>query len=212
MKNSFSFIKDGGWLSMTIAVVVGVLFVVGGVQAATTISTDIVTAGSTTLGDTVADIITANGYFTQVRIGTGSTFENIGTVGADELGVEGDVEIDGSVYIAGTASTSAIRVGDEPVPAINGMVFGYCTFSDVTLAASSTSGFATCTVDSSVTGALVAGDKVFVTATSSFESQYVITAASSTGVSTIQLRIMNTGLGGADGTLSGTSVNFWAVR
>ncbi|OGG58621.1 hypothetical protein A2765_02770 [Candidatus Kaiserbacteria bacterium RIFCSPHIGHO2_01_FULL_56_24] len=213
MKGTFSFIKDGGWLTMTLAVIVSVFAVVGLVQAATTISTNISTDGNTTLGDAVADSVTANAYFTQLRIGTGSTFGHIGTVGADELGVEGDIEIDGTAYFDGLASTSALKVGDEPAaPTINGLVFGYCSFSDVTLAASSTAGFASCTVDSSVTGALVAGDRVFVQATSSFEAPFIITAASTTGVSTIQLRILNTGLGSADGTLGGTSINFWAVR
>ena len=213
MKGTFSFIKDGGWLTMTLAVIVSVFAVVGLVQAATTISTNISTDCNTTLGDAVADSVTANAYFTQLRIGTGSTFGHIGTVGADELGVEGDIEIDGTAYFDGLASTSALKVGDEPAaPTINGLVFGYCSFSDVTLAASSTAGFASCTVDSSVTGALVAGDRVFVQATSSFEAPFIITAASTTGVSTIQLRILNTGLGSADGTLGGTSINFWAVR
>jgi len=114
--------------------------------------------------------------------------------------------------LVGTASTSAIKVGDEPAtPIINGMVFGYCSFGDVTLVASSTDGFANCTTTPA--GALVAGDRVFVQATSSFEKMYVINAASTTGVSTIQLRIINTGLGTVDdGTLGGTSINFWAVR
>src|SRR3989338_3645732 len=113
--------------------------------------------------------------------------------------------------LVGVASTSAIKVGDEPAaPIINGMVFGYCSFGNVTLAASTTEGFANCTTVPA--GALLANDRVFVQATSSFESMYVITAASTTGVSTIQLRILNTGLGVADGELTGTSINFWAVR
>ncbi len=55
MKGTFSFIKDGGWLTMTIAVVIGVFAVVGIVQAATTISTSITTAGNitTTSGGTL---------------------------------------------------------------------------------------------------------------------------------------------------------------
>src|SRR3989344_949892 len=219
MKSAFSFIRRGEWLTVTLAVVIAVVGVVGLVQAATTISTNVVTEGdlqvdgNSTIGSAVGDSVTANAYFTQLRIGTGSTFGHIGTVGADELGVEGDIEIDGTAYFDGLASTSALKVGDEPAaPTINGLVFGYCSFSDVTLAASSTAGFASCTVDSSVTGALVAGDRVFVQATSSFEAPFIITAASTTGVSTIQLRILNTGLGSADGTLGGTSINFWAVR
>ena len=116
-----------------------------------------------------------------------------------------------TLKLIGTASTSALIVGDEPAaPTINGLVFGYCSFGDVTLAASSTAGFANCTATPA--GSLLANDRVFVQATSSFESQYIITAASTTDANTIQLRILNTGLGTADPTLSGTSVNFWAVR
>ena len=125
---------------------------------------------------------------------------------------DGEVQITATTLkLIGTASTSALIVGDEPAaPTINGMVFGYCSFGNVTLAASTTEGFADCTTVPA--GALVANDRVFVQATSSFESMYVITAASTTGASTIQLRILNTGLGVADGTLGGTSINFWAVR
>lgn len=164
--------------------------------AATISSTLSVTSLATFLGGATT---------TSLTLLNGETISN-GTDGTITFGAS-------NTALVGTASSSAIRVGDEPAaPAINGMVFGYCTFTDVTLAASSTNGFANCTVDSSVTGALVAGDRVFVQATSSLESQYLITAASSTGASTIQLRFLNTGLGTADGTLSGTSVNFWALR
>lgn len=122
------------------------------------------------------------------------------TIGADNL------------VLVGTASTSAIKVGDEPAaPTINGMVFGYCSFTDVTSFTASTTKYADCTTTPA--GALVAGDRVFVQATSSFDSMFVINAASTTGVSTINLRILNTGLdGAADATLGGTSINFWAVR
>jgi hypothetical protein len=57
--------------------------------------------------------------------------------------------------------------------------FGYCSFTDVTLAASSTAGFTECTTVPA--GALVAGDRVFVQATSSFDAPFIITAASTTG-------------------------------
>jgi len=125
---------------------------------------------------------------------------------------DGEVQITATTLkLIGTASTSAIKVGDEAAaPTINGMVFGYCSFGNVTLAASTTEGFANCVATPA--GSLVTNDRVFVQATSSFESMYVITAASTTDANTIQLRILNTGLGTADGTLSGTSINFWAVR
>ncbi len=219
---SFSFIKDGGWLTMTIAVVLGVLLVVGFVQAATTISTNISTDGTlnvtglSTLTNSSSTIVSTTGNFmvngfatTTAASGNFATAGTLTVVGASTL--TGTVTAAGSVVVAGTASTSALKVGDEPAaPTMNGMVFGYCSFTDVTLAASSTAGFTECTTTPA--GALVAGDRVFVQATSSFEAMYVITAASTTGVSTIQLRIANTGLGVADGTLSGTAVNFWALR
>lgn len=219
---SFAFIKDGGWLTMTIAVVLGVMLVVGFVQAATTISTNVDTGGTlnvtglSTLTNASTTILSTTGNFmvngfatTTASSGNFATAGTLTVVGASTF--TGAVTAASSVTIAGTASTSALMVGDEPAaPTINGMVFGYCSFTDVTLAASSTAGFASCTTVPAL--ALVAGDRVFVQATSSFESQYVITAASTTGVSTIQLRILNTGLGAADGTLSGTSINFWALR
>ena len=126
---------------------------------------------------------------------------------------DGEVQITATTLkLIGTASTSALIVGDEPAaPTINGMVFGYCSFADVTSFTASTTKYADCTATPA--GALLVGDRVFVQATSSFDSMFVITAASTTGVSTINLRILNTGLdGAADPTLGGTSINFWAVR
>ena len=67
--------------------------------------------GAATLGDDVADAMTANGYFTQLRIGTGDTFDDIGTVGADELGVEGAMEVNGIAYLdAGFIGTGSSTV------------------------------------------------------------------------------------------------------
>ena len=117
-----------------------------------------------------------------------------------------------TLKLIGTASTSALIVGDEPAaPTINGMVFGYCSFANVASFTASTTKYTNCTTEPA--GALLVGDRVFVQATSSFDSRFVITAASTTGVSTINLRILNTGLDGTASTsLDGTSINFWAVR
>src|SRR3989338_8698823 len=162
---------------------------------------------------TSAGAITANGLATFLG---GATTTTLTLLNGEIISnaTNGVVAIGGAsdtLKILGTASTSALIVGDEPAaPTINGMVFGYCSFGDVNITASTTEGFASCTTVPA--GALLANDRVFVQATSSFQSMYVITAASTTGVSTIQLRILNTGLGGADGTLEGTSINFWAVR
>lgn len=125
---------------------------------------------------------------------------------------DGEVQITATTLkLIGTASTSALIVGDEPAaPTINGMVFGYCSFADVASFTASTTKYADCTTTPA--GALVAGDRVFVQATSSLDTGFIIEAASTTGVSTINLRVLNTGIQTADSTLGGTSINFWAVR
>ena len=75
---------------------------------------------------------------------------------------DGEVQITATTLkLIGTASTSAIKVGDEPAaPTINGMVFGYCSFGNVNITASTTEGFASCTTEPA--GALLANDRVFV--------------------------------------------------
>lgn len=178
--------------------------------SSTSLFTDTATFyGNMTLGDAVGDSVTANGYFTQLRIGTGTTFDQIGTVGTDELGVEGDAEIDGTLSV-GTASSSALRVGADQNSTINGLIVGFCSFSNVTSFTASTTKFVHCT---GATG-LTTDYKVFVQATSSFESAFVIQAASSTASGIISLRVLNTDMDSNNGdtTLNGTSINFWAVR
>lgn len=64
--------------------------------------------GNVTLGNGTSDIITPTGYFTYARIGTGSTFGNIGAVGADELGVEGNVEVDGTAWFDGALTNAGL--------------------------------------------------------------------------------------------------------
>lgn len=128
--------------------------------------------------------------------------------------VNGEVSIGGAsdtVKILGTASTSALIVGDEPAaPTINGMVFGYCSFANVTSFTATTTQYVNCTT--TPTGALLATDRVFVQATSSWDTSFVILAASSTAVSTVQLRVLNLAIEAEDTTLNGTSINFWALR
>ncbi len=64
--------------------------------------------GDVTLGNATTDVITPTGYLTYARIGTGSTFGHISTVGADELGVEGDVEIDGTAWFDGALTNAGL--------------------------------------------------------------------------------------------------------
>ena len=203
------------------------------VQAATTIDTNINTGGTLTVtgassltglatllgGATTTTLTLLNGEVisnatdgtiqiaaiastTSLVLLNGETITN-GTDGTITLGAT-------NVVLVGTASTSAIQVGDEPAaPVINGLVHGYCSFADTNITASTT-GYVDCT--SSVTGALTTSDRIFVQATSSLDTAFIIQAASSTGVSTINIRMFNTGIGTADGTVGAASVNFWAVR
>lgn len=141
--------------------------------------------------------------------GTLITLENGETIANS---TDGTVTVTADVIkLVGTASSSAVKVGDESVPTINGLSFGYCTFSNTTVTASSTEYFDCTTANAST---LVSGDRVFVQATSSFDTGFIIEAASTTGVSTINVRVRNVSgiLGAPDTTLGGTSLNFWAVR
>jgi hypothetical protein len=97
-------ISTGGTLTVT-----GASTLTGAVTASDTLAVTgaVTTAGAVTLGDAVTDAITATGYFTQLRIGTGSTFTNIGTVGADELGVEGAMEVDGAAYFTAAVTLAS---------------------------------------------------------------------------------------------------------
>ena len=120
--NNKNFISS---VTVILSVITAFSLVVFAANAVTSIGTNINTGGTltvsgattlngnVTLGDAVSDVLTANGYFTQVRIGTGSTFGHIGTVGADELGVEGNVEIDGTAWFDGSlrASSTLLATG-----------------------------------------------------------------------------------------------------
>lgn len=165
--------------------------------AAITATSTLNVTGLTTLGNasTSALSITGNLYVNGFATTTGAN-GNIATAGT--LGVTGASTLTGGVTV-GTGN------------AITGIIAGYCSFSDVTSFTASTTKYTDCTT--TPTGALTTATRVFVQATSSLESMYVIQAASSTGVSTINIRILNTGLdGAADTTLGGTSINFWAFR
>ena len=216
-----------GALSVISAVTIGAGLVVASTTISTNISTDgtlDVTGKSTMVNSTSTMLSAYSAYF------GGSATSSFSSAGAltliTDLTLQNGETIsnstNGTVTIAantgtptlklvGIASTSALIVGDEPAaPTISGLVFGYCTFSNKNITASTTD-YIDCTTTPA--GALLAGDRVFVQATSSFQSMYVIQAASTTGVSTINLRVLNTGLDGtADATVEGTSINFWAVR
>lgn len=193
-------IDTGGTLSVS-----GVSTLTGAVNASSTLQVTGAARLYSTL--TVDGLTTLANASTSVISTTGSLFIN----GNATTTSTGNISTGGTLTVLGTASTSALKVGDEAAaPTINGMVFGYCSFADVTSFTASTTKFFDCTTTPA--GALLTGDLVFVQATSSFDTGFIVEAASTTGASTINLRVLNTGIQAADTTLGGTSINFWAVR
>lgn len=208
MKSFVSYITQSVFTVVT-AAVVGVLLVVGLVSAATTISTSVLTAGGVYASSTAAFdglvSLYAGASTTSFTLLNGETISN-GTDGTITLGAT-------NLVLVGTASTSAIKVGDEASPTtINGLVFGYCTIPSTTITASSTA-YADCT---GATG-VIENDRVFVQATSSLPTKFIVQAASSTATAgTINVRIYNTGYADGVPTASNAttmvSFNFWAAR
>lgn len=171
------------FLTLAGSVAAGVFLVAGVVSAATTISTNISTGG--TLDVTGLSTLTA-GFVSNASSTVAATLNTV------------------------TASTSALIVGDEPSTTINGIAFGYCSFGLTTAFVGSTTRYVDCTT--TPTNVLTSSDRIFVMATSSFDADFIIQAASSTsGGSTITMRIYNTGHNN-DQTLASTSVNFIAIR
>ena len=107
--------------------------------------------------------------------------------------------------VVGTASTTNLVVGSETTLAA--LVSGTCSFVQRTIAASST-GHVDCT---SATG-VRAGDRIFLTATSGLEQNFMIQAASSSATESINIRLFNTGLGVNDTTAGPATLFFWATR
>lgn len=202
MKGTFSFIKDGGWLTMTIAVVVGVLAVVGFVQAATTISTNISTGGTLTVTQqsTLATasstgLTTTGGFWVN---GTATTTASTGTFSTA-----------GSVVVVGVASSTQLLVGGGGTT-ISHMAFGTCTTDSVSVSATS-SGMMTC---SSATG-VGTSDNIFVQSINTLPDNFVVQAASSSATDVIQIRVFNmaTTTGDSLADVTGARVmHFWAVR
>lgn len=141
--------------------------------------------------------------------GTTITLENGETI---SNGTDGTITLTADVMkLVGTASTSAVRVGDEAsATLLNGLVSGYCTAPSVTVTATST-GTLLC---ASATG-VVSGDRVFVTATSSLAGHFAVTAASTTADGIIQIRVFNNATTTADSGTDDTGIHsfwFWATR
>ena len=220
MKSAFTFIRSNNWLAMTIAVVAGVLFVVGGVQAATTISTNISTGGTldvtglTTMiqasstrfsvHDTAYFGGTATSSFTAAGVLTLQNGETISNATNNTIAITAT-----NVTFSGLASSTTLKVGDDAVSTISGLVFGYCTAPSLNVAATSSATL----ICASATG-VTTSYRVFVQATSSLPANFVVQAASSSAADTIQIRVFNMATStpsyAADTGIN--SFNFWAVR
>lgn len=205
MKSLVSYVTRSTFTVVT-AAVVGVLFVVGLVSAATTISTNISTGGTlsvtgaSTLAAASTTLLSAN--FAQFG-GTGTTtvttagWLGVGTTSpTTELGVTGT-----------TTSSAGARIGAVG-SGITQLLFGTCAV-DFPNAVASTTVVANCTA----TGVSTL-DKVFVTPASTTDFM-IITGASSTGSNTIQISAFNLGTQGGAGAAVNmdTKIYSWmAVR
>lgn len=109
------------------------------------------------------------------------------------LHVGGNADVDGTFNIGNGSSITKYS-------------FGVCNIAGVTITASSTA-FIDCT---SATG-VASSDKVFVMATSSLPTNFVIQAASSSVANVINLRIVNLGYDGTTAT-GGRSFYWQAIR
>jgi hypothetical protein len=128
-----------------------------------------------------------------------------------DLIVSDDINFAGTLY-GGTASTTSATTTDTLSvgfgTGIREINFGTCDFANTAVTASSSAHFF-CTSASGVTSS----DKVFVTATSSFDTEYVIETASSTAEAEDKISIRVRNLGHTDDdTLNGTSLNWMSIR
>ncbi len=183
------------------------------VAAATTISTNIQTDGtlSVTGASTLTGLVTMSGAAT-----VGTTLNVTGATTLSTVEVTGAVTLDSSasvgtsLTVGTTASTSKLIVGgDSADGTISGIVTGYCNIAAVGSFNASTTQAVTC---ANATG-LRAGDRVFVQATSSLQTNFIIQYASTTAAGgAITVGILNDGIGTAVNSMTATSLNFWAVR
>ena len=165
-------------------------------------------------------IVSGAAYFAAKATSTTAFAVGAGTIGSLDM-ADGDLYVQDDVEIGGWASTTSalntqgtLHVGGNadidgsltigPTgDAITEFQFGTCNMASVTITASTTA-YANCT---GATG-VVAGDNVFVTATSGFPTQLIVQAASSSVADIISLRVYHLGFGDAS-LESGTKTLFW---
>ncbi len=115
-----------------------------------------------------------------------------------------------TLEVVGTASSTNLIVGGDGTNGnIGGIVFGTCSLARTTITASST-----LAVNCSSATGITTSHRVFVMATSTLNSGFIIQAASSSAASTINLAIYNAGDIGTTSTSIGatTLINFFGIK
>lgn len=184
IKNIFRKVLDRGPVSVTLAVVLSVLFVTGLVNAATTISTNISTAGTLTV-DTTSTLTGA--------VAMGST-----------------LSVTGNTTLASTTAT-AFKVGQVGTQSTL-MLSGTCSLvSNVEIAATST-GTGTCAATGAVAGDRVFVS--LATTTTKVAAQWVIVGTVAAADSVTVRLLNQTGTAAVPSATNGlgSSTQYWIVR
>ncbi len=210
MKNTFTVDKA---IAMAAAVVAGVFLVVGAVGAATTISTNIATDGTILVNNATSTIsnldmltststqATSTALFSTTIRGTNATLTNLTSTNSTSTNATTT-----SLYVSGIASSTTLKVGNDTVSTISGMIFGACSVQTANVAAASTT-YANCTGATGVTSSY----KVFVQATSTPVATMITAASSTATTGTLQIRF-HADAGASNITADTVFLNFWAVR
>jgi len=215
MKGVISFITSSQVATVVAATIAGVFFITVAVEAATTISTDVITGGGIYASSTAQ--IDGN-----TTLSSATLSSTLSVTGLTSLGKATSTMLSGySAYFGGSATTTISTAGSVTIPspatfsvgggtAVSNIAVGFCNLVSTSVTASS-SVYAACTGATGVQST----DRVFVQATSSMGTNIIIAAASSTATDTIGLRLINTGVDGntnavtSDGIIS---INFWAAH
>src|SRR3989344_1954922 len=197
---------------------------VSGMATTTGASGNIDTDGSLTVGLANNFIINSSGVITT----NASTTASFGVGGAADIATAGDLYVSGMAATTGASGSIATQGtltvgGDVSGTAGDRNFAGVCTLDfiltgDIAPITASSTAYAHCNNATGVT----AGDNVFVTATSSLNSNVVILSASSTA-GAISVRLFNTGIAtgtvtiydevnGQSANTSSVSLQFWAFR
>ena len=184
--------------------------------------------GLTTLGNATGTqlTVTSNSYLSTTGIGTtspsnffsvhGNTLFSGNLTSVANVTATGTLNVTGlttlvsatttHIGVTGTASTTNLVVGGAG-STIAGINFGFCNIPNSTIAASTTKA-----VDCSSATGVATGDRVFVMATSSLQTNFAVLAASSSAGTVVSLYIANLGYPTAVTTTGNISLNFISFR